>query len=193
MARLAVRQPRRHAYSAIAEPSSCATLPKLNASLPALPKRFGPIWSVPMHVDDVSLPRLIDSCTTGVARSTSQVVKMTFAPFAEQARRARLRLRGVVVVRVAGVDPQRPPVDAALRVDLADADLRGRERRPVERRHVPLAVVRPADHDRRLRIRLRRADTGPDRGDREREYCQQRPEGAPSLPCRHSCLPLDSR
>ena len=56
-------------------------MPKLKASLPAEPNRFGPIWSVPMHVDRVSLPRLIDSCTTGVARSTSQVVKMTFAPF----------------------------------------------------------------------------------------------------------------
>ena len=43
------------------------------------------------------------------------------------------------------------------------------------------------------RVRLRSADAGPDRGDREREHCEQRPEGAPSLPCRHSCLPLDSR
>ena len=61
MARFAVRQPFRYAYSAIAEPSSWATLPKLNASLPFAPKRFGPIWSVPMHGAIVSLPRLIDS------------------------------------------------------------------------------------------------------------------------------------
>ena len=39
----------------------------------------------------------------------------------------------------------------------------------------------------------RSADAGSDRGDREPEYRQQRPEGAPSLPCCHSCLPLDSR
>ena len=39
----AVRQPLAHAYCAIAEPSSCATLPKLKASLPFGPKRFGPI------------------------------------------------------------------------------------------------------------------------------------------------------
>jgi hypothetical protein len=64
----------------MAEPSSCATFPKLNASLPSVPKRFGPIWSVPMQVETASLPRLIASCTTGVAKSTSQVVKMMFAP-----------------------------------------------------------------------------------------------------------------
>ena len=29
--------------------------------------------------------------------------------------------------------------------------------------------------------------------DRERRHCEQRPEGAPPLPCSHSCLPLDSR
>ena len=80
VASAAVRQPLPHAYCAIAEPSSCATLPKLNASLPFAPKRFGPIWSVPMHGATASTPRLIASCTTGAAKSTSQVVKMTFAP-----------------------------------------------------------------------------------------------------------------
>jgi hypothetical protein len=39
----ALRQPRLHAYSAIAEPSSCATLPYENARRPLAPKRFGPI------------------------------------------------------------------------------------------------------------------------------------------------------
>src|ERR671918_832760 len=34
-----------------------------------------------MHGAIVSLPRLMDSCTTGAARSTSQVVKMTSAPW----------------------------------------------------------------------------------------------------------------
>jgi hypothetical protein len=76
----AERQPRLYAYSAIAEPSSCATFPKLKASLPFAPNRFGPIWSVPMQGAIVSRPLLIPSCTTGAARSTSQVVKMMFAP-----------------------------------------------------------------------------------------------------------------
>ena len=67
VARPAVFHPLLHAYCAIAEPSSCATLPKLNASFPSVPKRFGPIWSVPMQVETTSLPRLIASCTTGVA------------------------------------------------------------------------------------------------------------------------------
>src|SRR6185312_13312463 len=80
VARDAVRQPLPYAYCAIAEPSSCATLPKLKASLPFGPKRFGPIWSVPMHGATASTPRLIASCTTGAAKSTSQVVKMMFAP-----------------------------------------------------------------------------------------------------------------
>ena len=39
----AVFHPCFHASSAIADPSSCATLPKLKASLPFAPKRFGPI------------------------------------------------------------------------------------------------------------------------------------------------------
>ncbi len=51
----------------MAEPSSWATLPKLNASAPLEPKRFGPIWSVPMHGAIASTPRLMASCTTGVA------------------------------------------------------------------------------------------------------------------------------
>ena len=63
----------------MAEPSSCATLPKLKASLPFDPNRFGPIWSVPMHGATARMPRLIASCTTGAARSTSHVVKMMFA------------------------------------------------------------------------------------------------------------------
>src|SRR5919197_834907 len=67
VASAAFRHPLLHAYCAIAEPSSCATLPKLNASLPLDPKRFGPIWSVPMHGATASTPRLIASCTTGAA------------------------------------------------------------------------------------------------------------------------------
>ena len=64
----------------MAEPSSCATFPKLNASFPFAPNRFGPIWSVPMHGATARTPRLIASWTTGVAKSTSHVVKMMFAP-----------------------------------------------------------------------------------------------------------------
>ncbi len=50
------------------------------------PKRFGPIWSVPMQVEIASFPRLIASWTTGVAKSTSQVVKMMCAPLARSCR-----------------------------------------------------------------------------------------------------------
>ncbi len=67
VASAAVRQPFAHAYWAMAEPSSCAMLPKLKASLPFAPNRFGPIWSVPMHGATASTPRLIVSCTTGAA------------------------------------------------------------------------------------------------------------------------------
>src|SRR3954452_2186081 len=81
VASAAERHPLPHAYCAIAEPSSCATVPKLKASRPCGPKRFGPIWSVPMHGAIASTPRLIASCTTGAAKSTSQVVKITFAPW----------------------------------------------------------------------------------------------------------------
>ena len=81
VASAALRQPFAHAYSAIAEPSSWATLPNVNARRPFGPKRFGPIWSVPMHGATASTPRLIASWTTGAARSTSQVVKMMSAPW----------------------------------------------------------------------------------------------------------------
>src|SRR3954454_1831373 len=80
VASAAERHPFFQANSAIAEPSSCATLPKLKASLPFAPKRFGPIWSVPMHEATARTPRLIASWTTGAARSTSHVVNMTSAP-----------------------------------------------------------------------------------------------------------------
>src|SRR5579864_523014 len=78
VARAALRHPLLHAYWAIAEPSSCATLPKLNARRPFDPNRFGPIWSVPMQGATVSRPWLIEGCTTGAARSTSHVVMITF-------------------------------------------------------------------------------------------------------------------
>src|SRR5919106_1566548 len=73
-------QPCSMAYSAIAAPSSWATLPSENASLPWSPKRSGPIWSVPMHGATASTPRVIASCTAGVAKSTSQVTSSTSAP-----------------------------------------------------------------------------------------------------------------
>src|SRR3954468_13347601 len=81
VASAAVRQPFAHAKSAMAEPSSCATLPNENASRPFGPKRFGPIWSVPMHGATARTPALIAVWTTGAAKSTSHVVKMTFAPW----------------------------------------------------------------------------------------------------------------
>ena len=112
-----MRQPLPHAYCAIAEPSSCATLPKLNASLPFAPKRFGPIWSVPMHGATASTPRLIASCTTGAAKSTSHVVKMTFAPppssFSAQAFAIAGLLPCVSQVLICSLRA----VDAAVRVD----------------------------------------------------------------------------
>src|SRR5919106_3291176 len=80
VASAAVRQPCSQANSAIAEPSSWATFPKLNASRPCSPKRFGPIWSVPMHGAIASVPWEIASCTTGVAKSTSHVTKTMSAP-----------------------------------------------------------------------------------------------------------------
>jgi hypothetical protein len=79
VASAARRQPRFHAYCAIADPSSCATLPKLNARRPFVPNRFGPIWSVPMQDATARWFRSIASRTTGAARSTSHVVKITFA------------------------------------------------------------------------------------------------------------------
>jgi hypothetical protein len=112
--RFAVLQPRRYEYSAIAEPSSWATLPKLNASRPLAPNRFGPIWSVPMHGAIVSSPRLIDSCTTGVAKSTSQVVKMMCAPCPRSLRAhdfARVGLlRWVSQVMMRSGRPRTPPL-----------------------------------------------------------------------------------
>ena len=114
MARFAVRQPLRYAYSAIAEPSSWATLPKLNASLPALPKRFGPIWSVPMHGAIVSLPALSDSWTTGVAKSTSHVVKTMCAPWPSRLAAHDLALAGLLlfVSQVTSLNgrPRTPPL-----------------------------------------------------------------------------------
>ena len=120
-----------------------------------------------MHGATASMPRLIASCTTGAAKSTSHVVKMMFAPPPDQLQRARLRHRRLVALRVAGLDLERPSVDAAPRVDLRDAQLGRGERRPVERRHRALAVERPADRRsatpcastsaRRLSLRAQRA------------------------------------
>ena len=80
-ARSAVFQPWFQATWAIAEPSSCATLPKLKASLPALPNRFGAhLIGADARRDREQVVLDRDSCTTGEARSTSHVVKMIFAP-----------------------------------------------------------------------------------------------------------------
>src|SRR4029079_6464406 len=65
----------------MAAPSSWATFPKLKASLPLLPKRFGPIWSVPMHGAIVSSPLFRNVRIAGVAQSTSQVTQPITAPF----------------------------------------------------------------------------------------------------------------
>src|SRR5262245_21082303 len=70
------------AYSAIAAPSSWATLPKLKASRPFGPKRFGPCSSVPMHEPSASLPWLIASWVAGAANSTSHVTSSATAPLA---------------------------------------------------------------------------------------------------------------
>ena len=91
---------------------------------------------------------------------------------AEQAQRARLGLGRVVVLRVAGDDLE---LHAAARVDLLDAHLGRRQRRIVEGRHVALAVVRPADHDRALR-RGRRGSGHRDADCERRDHCQERCE-----------------
>ena len=113
VARLAFRHPLLHANSAIADPSSCATFPNENASRPLAPKRFGPIWSVPMHGATARTPRLIVSCTTGAAKSTSHVVKMTSAPcessFAAQARAIAGLLPCVLHVAMRSFRPLAPP------------------------------------------------------------------------------------
>ena len=88
-------------------------MPNENASLPLAPKRFGPIWSVPMHGATARTPRLIASCTTGVAKSTSHVVKMTFAPcessFAAHARAIAGLLPCVLHVAIRSRLPLTPP------------------------------------------------------------------------------------
>src|SRR6266480_1718999 len=113
VARSAVFQPRFHAYCAIAEPSSCATFPKLNAKRPLEPYRFGPIWSVPMHGATASTPRLIAVSTTGAASSTSHVTKST-AAFWLSRRRAQAfatsaLLLWVSQVRICSFRPSTPP------------------------------------------------------------------------------------
>src|SRR5438874_2000361 len=114
VASAALRQPFFHAKSAIAEPSSCATLPKLNARLPFAPNRFGPIWSVPMNGATASTPALIDAWTTGAAKSTSQVVKMMLAPwprsFVAQAFAIAGLLPCVSQVRICSGRPLTPPL-----------------------------------------------------------------------------------
>jgi hypothetical protein len=45
------------------------------------PKRFGPIWSVPMQGAIVSRPLFRNSWTAAVARSTSQVTRPITAPW----------------------------------------------------------------------------------------------------------------
>ena len=113
MASAAVFQPCFHANSAIADPSSCATLPKLKASLPFVPKRFGPIWSVPMHGATARIPRLIASWTTGVAKSTSQVTNTMSAPFPIRLAAHALALAGALFcvshVMILSLRPLTPP------------------------------------------------------------------------------------
>src|SRR5581483_5856900 len=96
---------------------------------------------------------------------------------AGRTRRGDVRLR---VLRVAGDDSERPAVDASGRVDLGDLELRGRQRRVVERRHLPAGVDRGADDDRRLLRcglpgRGRHPDGGADRDGRERERADSEP------------------
>ena len=113
VASAALFQPCRHAYSAIAEPSSWATLPKLKASCPFAPKRFGPIWSVPMHGATASIPRFNASWTTGVAKSTSQVTNMMSAPLPIRLAAHDLAFAGLLFcvsqVRIRSFLPLTPP------------------------------------------------------------------------------------
>src|SRR4029079_14138286 len=73
----------------------------------------------------------------------------------DQAQGARLRLRRVVVLRVAGLDHELVAARAALGVQLLGPDLRGSESGMVERGHLTRLVERPADHDRLLCARWR--------------------------------------
>src|SRR6266487_6197401 len=106
-------QPLLHAYCAIAEPSSCATLPKLNARRPFEPNRFGPIWSVPIQGAIARTPRSIAALTTGAAKSTSQVVKRTLAFWPSRRRAHALAVAGafswVSHVRIWSFRPLTPP------------------------------------------------------------------------------------
>src|SRR5207237_4451402 len=102
---------------------------------------------------------------------------------AEQADCTRLGRGRIVALGVTGLDLKAPSADAALRVDLLDADLRGRERRIVERGHVAARIEGPPDHDRLLRIgrgtAARRSRDRGDRNNRAEEHRQSAPPGRP--------------
>ena len=105
---------------------------------------------------------------------------------AQQAQCTRLRLRRVVVLRVAGLDLK---LCASLCVDLPDTDHRRRQSRVVEGRHLALAVERPADDDRLLRRRTGGVPTGGagDSDDR-RSHRQERRQGTPPRRSSHYAL-----
>src|SRR5205823_8416743 len=101
----------------------------------------------------------------------------------EQAGGARLGLRRVVVLGVAGLDLELPSAEgAALGVDLRDADLRGGESGVVEGRYLALLVERPTDDD-RLRCRGRMAAGGAGKcrypRSRRKDRWQSTPTGRP--------------
>jgi hypothetical protein len=124
---------------------------------------------------------LIASCTTGavdVARREDHVHLL-----AEELRRARLRDRRLVALRVARDDLQLASVDATLGVPLLDTDLGRGERRPVERRHGAFRVEGPPDHDRLAGRRCGARNHGYNRGDHRDERCER-----PLLPQSHYAL-----
>ena len=169
----ALFQPRFHAYSAIAEPSSWATLPNENASRPLAPKRFGPIWSVPMHAATVSLPALIAVWTTGaaevdVARRHDDVGALARRASRHTPSRSPPCCPGVLHVMSRSF----------VALVLFTASMRAfavASAGPSNGGHRPDTVVRPADRDRLGLLRCSRpaADDG-DRGNRDGDECQRR-------------------
>ena len=139
------------------------------------------------HGEDAAVDRLLDDRgrEVDVARREDDVRARS-----EQAGGARLGLRRVVVLGVAGLDLELPSSEgAALGVDLRDADLRGRQGGIVEGRHLALLVERPTDHD-RLRGRGGMTAGGARKRRDRRSRCQDRCRSTPPRRSSHLALLL---
>src|SRR4029079_270730 len=102
---------------------------------------------------------------------------------AEQAGRTSLGRNRIVVLGVARLDDETALEDAALRVDLRDADPWRGQRRIVERGHLALRIEGPPDHDRFLCIRGgAAARRSCDRSERNRHADEHRQTPPPRSP-----------